>query len=283
MGAKPGHVGRHTTMLVLLAVEKIPYLVRTGLTVLLWESIFRCCTVGASKKHNAENRRVIAVIKLLAIAHSTLVGTLALTALTTDDGLRSQTLKMLRFEPIANAGLFVSDIGYVWANLLTSITVGFFVWELGHIADWAPSSKMDAATMVIHHVISSLLWPLSIRLRIAYFYLVHFEFTELSSPFLQLRWFVKVYGGPEMLASSAFALSFFAVRTLLIVPMLRAIYLSRPWDGILYPHLSLTVRIISIVSLCIPFFLNAIWTVQIVQMGFKTYRRTHPKKNGKDS
>lgn len=270
-------------MLATLAVEKIPYLVRTGLTILVWESIFRCCTFGTTTKHDAQNRRVIAAIKLLAIAHSTIVGTLALTALTTDDGLRSQTLMMLRFEPVANAGLFVSDIGYVWANLLTSITVGFFIWELGHIADWAPSSKMDVATMVVHHVISSLLWPLSIRLRIAYFYLVHFEFTELSSPFLQLRWFVKAYGGPEMIASSAFALSFFAVRTLLIVPMLRAIYFSRPWDGDLYPHLSFTVRIISIVSLCIPFFLNAVWTVQIVQMGVKTYRRNHRKKKGKDT
>jgi len=155
------------------------------------------------------------------------------------------------------------------------------VWELLHLGDWPPSSTLDAATMIVHHVVSIALWPLSCYLKIAHFYLLHFELTELSSPFLQLRWFTRRFASPHVdaLASAAFALSFFVVRTALVAPMLRAAWLARPWDGAKYPHLSPTVRALSTLSLPLPFLLNALWSVQIILMCVKTMKRISGNKS----
>lgn len=266
-----------TPMWVTLAVDLVPYAVRVGLAMTLLEVCFRVGIVGGG----GQQRRRTAALKVMAIAHSSSVGSLALVALRTHPVLRWQTSQVLRLDDLAAAELFVSPHGETWANLLTSITVGFFIWELAHFRDWATTSRVEIFAMVVHHVVSAILWPLSIHLRIAYFFLMHFELSEISSPWLQLRWFVKVYGGPEIVVSSIFALSFLLVRTVVIAPMFRAIYLARPWDGGLYPHLSLAVRIISIVSLCIPFALNAFWSLQIAQMAWKTYKRVTAGKKKK--
>ncbi|KAJ8605490.1 hypothetical protein CTAYLR_000003 [Chrysophaeum taylorii] len=249
----------------------LSYAARGVATVVGLEMVFRAV---ASK----EETRRIAALKSIAIIHSLIVAPLSLYALITHPDLRAQTLQVLRFEDVSE--LFDGGGGREWADLLTSFTVGFFVFELFHARDWAPSTRVDKLTMIVHHVVSAVLWPLSIRLEIAYFFLVHFELTEVSSPFLQLRWFAKTYGNAtlEAVVSLVFALVFFAFRTTVVVPMFRAIYLTRPWDGALYPRLSLAVRIISLVSLYIPFLLNSLWSWQIVKMGLRIYNGKKHKK-----
>lgn len=209
-------------------------------------------------------------MKIVAIVHASIVGPLALSYILENPGLRAQTWMVLTFKNTTNAGLFVSKIGRAEADLLTSISVAHFAWELVRLKYWAPSS--ERVTLIAHHLISILLWPLSIRLEIAYFFLIHFELSELSSPFLQLRFFARKTRY-EVAVSALFAFVFFTVRSTVILPMLLAIFYSAPWDGDRYPHLSLTVRFISITSLLIPFLLNSMWTYQIVAMIKKTLTR----------
>lgn len=239
----------------------VPYLARLLSTIAVLELAYRA----------GRPRGVTGTIKVLAIIHSSITGSLGLYAMLTELWQESRDVILFRDAPS-----FVSPVGADWANALTSFSVGFFLWELSHYNEWPKSA--DNANMVVHHVVSSILWPLSIRLKIAYFFLTYFETSELSSPFLQLRWFVKVCDGPELLSSGAFVIAFFVVRTSLIIPMFYAIYRSRPWDGALYPELSLAVRITSIVSLCIPFLLNTVWSWQIWLMIKKTIKRNKEKK-----
>ena len=236
------------------------------------ELVYRVVSMPSMPPHEAKH----CTMKVLAIGHAIFAGVGGALVIWNDPELRRQTWDVATFRTVN--GLFVSTAGTEAARTLTSVTVGFFLWELAHVRDWAPSSKSEHRTMIIHHVVSCILWPLSCHLRIAHFFLIHFEATELSSPCLQLRWFARRWQKGELTVSAAFALSFFAVRTSLVVPMLRAAWIAQVWNGAVYPHLNFTVRLLSTLSLPMPFFLNILWTVQILKMIAKTIRRCNKMK-----
>ena len=55
------------------------------------------------------------------------------------------------------------------------------------IDTWAKSGHGEKKLLIVHHVLSVLVWPLASLHRVAGV-LLHFQYTELWSPFLQLRW-----------------------------------------------------------------------------------------------
>mmetsp|Transcript_37093 Transcript_37093/g.118934 ORF Transcript_37093/g.118934 Transcript_37093/m.118934 type:complete len:301 (-) Transcript_37093:987-1889(-) len=246
---------------------------RSLVTYVLLEVFFRTYEVPARWKKllNDKDEAKHFKMKVAAIVHALFAGLGGLVSVVTE--FKSETWAVLRLQPANYFILANDDRGASSAEFLTSVTVGFFFWELAHYFDWAPSSRSDKATMVIHHVISCVLWPLSCRLKIAYFFLVHFEVTELSSPFLQMRWFARKARKGELLCSGLFALAFFLVRTTFVLPMLFAAFKARPWDAALYPHLNFLVRLLSTLSLPLPFLLNLLWSAQIILMIKKTAKR----------
>uniref|UniRef100_A0A7S3K3Q4 TLC domain-containing protein n=1 Tax=Aureoumbra lagunensis TaxID=44058 RepID=A0A7S3K3Q4_9STRA len=258
------------------------YCGRMILTLIALEFIFRSC-IPVPKKIK-ENKKLIGEykMKVIAMSHATFASFGALYAILSDSHLKSQTWAVLTFSSKEIDSLFVHPAGAFASRILTSITTAFFFWELLHLANWASTSNLDRISMIMHHFISIALWPASCKNRIAHFFLIHFEFSEISSPFLHLRWFARNFSWTpqtDLFVSALFASTFFFFRSSIVIPMLRAAFITNPLNASAYPFLNLAERIISVISLPLPFLLNALWTYQIVLMIYKTIRRLDKKKN----
>jgi hypothetical protein len=167
---------------------------------------------------------------------------------------------------------FHSEAGTELASLLTSVTVGFFCWDLLRIDKWAKSSTRERRMMVTHHVLSIAVWPLAVSYRCAACFLLHYELTELSSPLLQLRWYLGLYFGrgsaAELGCAAAFALVFLGVRATNLRVVLGAFAASAPWNGALHPPcLPGWMRAVATCTLPLPSLLNLMWSLQILKMG----------------
>ena len=103
--------------------------------------------------------------------------------------------------------------------------------------------------------------------------MLHYEYTELSSPFLQLRWVAQLFCGrgsrADALSSLLFALAFFLVRSSNVHVVLHAAYYSRQYSLALHPALPWPVRAIGFLTAGLPALLNLFWTLQILKMGKK--------------
>ena len=147
------------------------------------------------------------------------------------------------------------------------------VWDLYRIGTWAKSGHGEKKLLIVHHVLSILVWPLASLYRVAGPFLLHYEYTELSSPFLQLRWVTQLFFGrgsrADKIMSMLFALSFFIVRSTNVHVVLHAAFYSRQYSLALHPELPLHVRLIGAVTAGLPALLNLFWTLQILKMGKK--------------
>ena len=147
------------------------------------------------------------------------------------------------------------------------------VWDLYRIGTWAKSGHGERKLLIVHHVLSILVWPLASLYRVAGPFLLHYEYTELSSPFLQLRWVTQLFFGrgsrADKIMSMLFALSFFIVRSTNVHVVLHAAFYSKQYSLALHPELPLHVRIIGAVTAGLPALLNLFWTLQILKMGKK--------------
>ena len=169
--------------------------------------------------------------------------------------------------------LFSAHIAADQALSITCWTVGFMVWDLYRIGTWAKSGHGEKKLLIVHHVLSILVWPLASLYRVAGPFLLHYEYTELSSPFLQLRWVTQLFFGrgsrADKIMSMLFALSFFVVRSTNVHVVLHAAYFSRQYSLDLHPELPVHVRLIGAVTAGLPALLNLFWTLQILKMGKK--------------
>lgn len=169
--------------------------------------------------------------------------------------------------------LFSSHVGADQALSLTCWTVGFFAWDLYRIGQWAKGGHAEKKLLIVHHVLSITVWPLASLYRVAGPFLLHYEYTELSSPFLQLRWVAQLFCGrgsrADALASFLFALAFFLVRSSNVHVVLHAAYYSRQYSLALHPALPWPVRAIGFLTAGLPTLLNLFWTLQILKMGKK--------------
>eukprot|EP00808_Paulinella_micropora_P022336 g47713.t1 len=223
-------------------------------------------------------KAVAGAIKLINMLHAILVGPAAALVI-----LRSPTMAPARQ---AFVGMFSMDreavatamrdsVDYQLLPLIVSISVGFLIWDLLHFFQW---DKPDYA-MVLHHVGSILLWPPAVYTPVQHFYVIFFISTELSSPFLQARWFIRNNRGDKsktlMLVNFCFALMFFLARTIWIPSGLYGYYciVTSPKGFNLIPYWK---AVSSAISIPIPFILNGIWSLEIMRMIGKALR---PKKS----
>ena len=102
----------------------------------------------------------------------------------------------------------------------------------------------------VHHVLSILVWPLASRNgpRARFFYA---EYTELSSPFLQLRRVTQLFFGPKPGGQARAPLRivvYRAARSTNVHVVLHAALVSRQYSLALHPELPLHVRLIGAVT-----------------------------------
>ena len=127
--------------------------------------------------------------------------------------------------------------------------------------------------MVAHHVVSIAVWPVAALNKIAGPFLLHFLYTELSSPLLQGRWVAQTFFGrksaADLATSACFAAAFLAVRTTNVHVVVAAFVNARPWDAATHPAPGAPIRALATLTLALPSLLNAAWTLQIAKMGLK--------------
>ena len=156
-----------------------------------------------------------------------------------------------------------------------TISVGFFVWELARIRRW----EVVEGAMIFHHVVSILIWPVGVSFGLANFFLLSFMASELSSPFIHIRWALLAFTGSSMkfhLATASFALSFILVRVCIAPFSLAAFYAARCWDAELH-GIPQFVSILATITLPLPNFLNLFWFWMIIQMGLRAAKPSKPK------
>lgn len=257
--------------------DDVSYLVRTGVSVVACEGIFQAShlllkqfpSLASPLKGSSVEADVWAV-KAVNLLHAMLVGPLALWAM-----FRANTeLAALAWAAINGEGshaLFSSPHGAELPAMLTSVTVGFFIWDLLRINKWIKSSRRERMMMVTHHVLSIGVWPIAVHYRTATAFLLHYELTELSSPLLQLRWFIGLYygrgGNAENACAAAFAAVFLLLRATNVHLFLAAYVAAAPWSGVLHHGVPAWVRALATCTLPLPAMLNILWSYQIFKMG----------------
>ena len=257
-----------------------PYAARAAACFVVCELVYHVALAVAPKSFAAGDRRTFA-LKVVNILHAALVGPLAARALVGrylfgwdgDAALAAAVAAAVNLDGAAAPALFSGGFGADAARLLTSITVGFFAWDLYRLDAWAKSSPGERRLMVVHHVVSVAVWPVAALTGVAGPFLLHFLATELSSPLLQGRWYAQAFRGrgspADAAASALFAAAFVAVRTSNVHVVAHCFARARPFDGALHGAVPAWIRLLGTATLGLPSVLNAVWTAQIALLGKK--------------
>ena len=260
------------------------YAATVALSVVVCEAVYRVAHVAACRTSlDGGDRRTLA-LKFVNVLHALCVGPAAAYALLGgvvaggagyDAALTDAVRSALRRDAAAAPALFsgAPSVGAAAALALTPVTVGFFCWDLARVGSWARTTASERALMVAHHALSILIWPVAAIQNVAGPFLLHFLYTECSSPLLQGRWVAQAFYGrrsrADLGASAAFAAAFLVVRSTNVHVVLAALLDARPWDAALHPTVPRAVRVAAALTLGVPSLLNVAWTLQILKMGRK--------------
>mmetsp|Transcript_10765 Transcript_10765/g.33159 ORF Transcript_10765/g.33159 Transcript_10765/m.33159 type:complete len:279 (+) Transcript_10765:202-1038(+) len=259
------------------------YFWRVVLSLCLCESLFLFprILVGDAVKDETRNLDILS-LKIVNVYHAIVVGPIAAYYLVfgylaggdgPDEALTAAVSRAVALDASAAPALFSGGLAQEPAAYLTSITVGFFIWDLARLEIWPPSGGGERELMVAHHVVSILVWPIAALNGVAGPFLLHFLSTELSSPCLQSRWCAQYLFGRgsagDVVASVAFALAFFIVRSSNAHVVLHAALAARMYSAETHPDVPASVRYLGAATACLPPLLNMMWTLQILKMGKK--------------
>jgi hypothetical protein len=158
---------------------------------------------------------------------------------------------------------------------VVALTVGFFLFDVVNVRTWESVDPL----MVAHHLLSITVWPIAVHYRVAYVYLLIFISSELSSPLLQGRWMARTFSGKDSKAFKSvtmlFGLSFLCVRSWTIPFVEFALWVMKPWA---YAAIPRWVNVLATATLPLPAVLNALWTVQIIQMALRKPKKDAQQK-----
>ena len=201
-------------------------------------------------------------IKLTNIVHAIVVGPLALYTLLNDVKMLEivSSLKDWNYPVIYETILTIPESNF--CPVLTTYTIGFFIWDLVH------SNHAESFTfvMVLHHLISIIVWPIALYNGLANFFLLSFMVSEISSPFIHIRWYIRSKYGQGMLwllMTFIFILSFIIVRILVLPYIIFGLYAAQTWR---HPEINVWLRILSTVTLYLPSIFNIWWLWFIIKM-----------------
>eukprot|EP00931_Biecheleriopsis_adriatica_P077337 TRINITY_DN50925_c0_g1_i1.p1 TRINITY_DN50925_c0_g1~~TRINITY_DN50925_c0_g1_i1.p1 ORF type:complete len:334 (-),score=69.61 TRINITY_DN50925_c0_g1_i1:25-978(-) len=242
--------------------------------------------IGVEQKMWGGVRKGTVSLKVAMLCHHVLVSALAVVAILEDSvlmrvlftqpGNAAAAADMLRDERLGPSQA---------AEALTPVTTGYMVADLILISQWDLSGQagvMEAALMVMHHVLSLMSWPCAVIWNFCSRYVVILLSYELSSIFLSGMWLLSNSGRKSsslyMICGLLFTLSFVIVRMLGALPQLAAFWQAPPWmaylDGVpsWAPPWS--------AFLVIPHLLNLMWGVKVVQGFMKVVTGKSDKSKG---
>ena len=134
------------------------------------------CINKTATSLNATDRATLA-LKVVNIVHAAISGPVAFYFLFLDgDAATAHAVQRAWSLDAAFAPqLFSAHIAADQALSITCWTVGFMCWDLYRIDTWAKSGHGEKKLLIVHHVLSILVWPLASLYRVAGPFLLHYE------------------------------------------------------------------------------------------------------------
>eukprot|EP00511_Aplanochytrium_stocchinoi_P005447 CAMPEP_0204843672 /NCGR_PEP_ID=MMETSP1346-20131115/48118_1 /ASSEMBLY_ACC=CAM_ASM_000771 /TAXON_ID=215587 /ORGANISM="Aplanochytrium stocchinoi, Strain GSBS06" /LENGTH=255 /DNA_ID=CAMNT_0051982857 /DNA_START=510 /DNA_END=1277 /DNA_ORIENTATION=- len=211
-----------------------------------------------------KERRTV-YMKLISLCHSAYVSSLALYALTSHERVSDISYAVMSMDnsAYANDAVFGHELVYIkskYAHDLVPITIAFFIYEMVLINQW--KDQPGLMPMVIHHILSIILFPLATVYNTGHWWLLLFLSYEASTPFLCFKHLIERFLGKQHISFKIngilLALSFVVIRNLTAPAILYSFYHT-------IPHMDNKLVLILAIASIIPVILNAIWGSKLIK------------------
>lgn len=159
----------------------------------------------------------------------------------------------------------------LWSDSLLGISIGYFLTDLGMILWYFPA--LGGMEYVLHHALSMYAIILSLISGEAQYYILMVLFSEITTPFVNLRWYLDVYGQKSSMLyicnGVALFLGWLAARILLFIFFFTHIYLHFDQVRTIFP-----LGFYSILSVPpLIAVMNAFWFLKIFKGMVKTFSK----------
>eukprot|EP00927_Polykrikos_kofoidii_P033180 TRINITY_DN28086_c0_g2_i1.p1 TRINITY_DN28086_c0_g2~~TRINITY_DN28086_c0_g2_i1.p1 ORF type:complete len:269 (+),score=40.48 TRINITY_DN28086_c0_g2_i1:84-890(+) len=210
--------------------------------------------------------------RVIASAHAAVVGSFCCRAMFSETPLKSVVASAWRFEPVFDAVLGTSAT----LRWTLPLTLGYFFYDC---CVMAIDKEVYVPLMVAHHVISLIVWPMSVLSRRGSVYVLFYSATEISTPLLHLVVFFlpkhKLSDGPHYtVLGVGLLVTFFLARILPIPMVLHSMKATwsfwQPEDAVIFVTWALSVPV--------PMLLNGFWFFKLVHGALSKLGGEKPKK-----
>jgi len=231
----------------------------------------------------------------MMLVHHCFVGPLAFLAISEDAKLMDAFACM----GCAGAapGMIADQSGpLISAQALVPITVGYMLADLILFPYWnlSSSAMLENLLMVMHHVISILVWQMTISFDYCQRYVLVLLSYEITSIPLTVMWVLSTSGRKSSLlykfTGLIFTASFVVLRMGAAVPQLRSMWYAVPWQlewaeffrpGVVPAQLPLGIFRAGTATLVIPHMLNLFWGIKVVKGFISVFIGGDKKKSAK--
>jgi hypothetical protein len=216
------------------------------------------------KNLTAERFRTLLAINSVCAIHATICSLAAFYALFYDGAMYGIIQQLIKWDYESLFETIIVTEETIYCSFLVTLSVGYFSWDLYHYKD----QEIFEFVMILHHLISIIVWPMAVYNGVAHFFLLFMMFTELSSPLMYLRWYLKTLYGKEagwLSATVAFVFTFTFVRMIPMPYVLFGLYSSNSWE---HSSLPFWLQWTSTSTLYLPSILNIYWYSYILSMCF---------------
>jgi hypothetical protein len=163
--------------------------------------------------------------------------------------------------------------------IATGLTTGYFIFDFCNLIisreKLKRAMKADFYVMLVHHILSVLIWPWAVMNSMYAWWINYFLVTEVTNIGLNLRWLLQrgnlASDGTVTILSVVWAFAFMVVR-ILPIPHLFYYYVLTVVPGCGLD--SAAVHAVAVVCIPIPILLNSYWFKLIVGMAMK---KLYPK------
>mmetsp|Transcript_23556 Transcript_23556/g.52165 ORF Transcript_23556/g.52165 Transcript_23556/m.52165 type:complete len:263 (+) Transcript_23556:51-839(+) len=204
--------------------------------------------------------------RVVASLHALIVAVACMPVLFLEAPFAGQTAAVLRWEQVVDTVHGESEA--LWSVL--PLSLGYFIYDCFYMAI---DPEAFSQLMVVHHVLSLIVWPTSVLSRRGVYYVAVCLCTEISTPLLHLVvFFMPKHGLSDSPAYIPLGLTllllFFCCRVLPIPFLIRAMWAS--WE--FWQPADRGIFTLWLLSVPLPPFLNTYWFFRLVRGAIKPLR-----------
>lgn len=206
--------------------------------------------------------RTAVAINCICVVHAAFGSAVAIYALFYDAAMYDilQHCMQFNYDALYEKIFLIQESTY--CSFLVTMCVGYFTWDLYNYR----IQEVFEFVMILHHLISIIVWPIATCYGLGNFFLLYFIATEFSSPLIHVRWYLRSIYGKKiewLIATVTFVLVFTFARIITMPYVLFGLYASNTWQ---HSSLPFWLRLISTSTLYLPCLLNMYWFLYILKM-----------------